>query len=65
MIMLTGLNNKEFYLNPNHIEKMESVPETVITLSNGKKYIVNECIDEVIDSIIIFKKKILKGDFSV
>lgn len=65
MIMLTGLNNKEFYLNPDHIEKMESVPETVITLSNGKKYIVNECIDEVIDSIIIFKKKILKGDFSV
>ncbi|WP_066872301.1 flagellar FlbD family protein [Clostridium mediterraneense] len=58
MIKLVGLNNKEFYLNENHIEKIESVPETVLTLSNGKKYIVNESIDKVISSIIEFKKRI-------
>lgn len=63
MIMLTGLNNKEFYLNPDHIEKMEEVPETVITLSNGKKYIVIETIPEVISEIVRFKKRIFKGDF--
>ncbi|WP_297517593.1 flagellar FlbD family protein [uncultured Clostridium sp.] len=63
MIILTALNNKEFYLNPDHIEKMESVPETVLTLSNGKKYIVTESIDEVIDLIVRFKKRIFKGDF--
>lgn len=58
MIKLVGLNNKEFYLNENHIEKIESVPETVLTLSNGKKYIVKESIDEVISSIVEFKKRI-------
>ena len=63
MIILTALNNKEFYLNPDHIEKMESVPETGLTLSNGKKYIVTESIDEVIDLIGRFKKRIFKGDF--
>lgn len=61
MIKLVGLNNKEFYLNENHIEKIESVPETVLTLSNGKKYIVNESIDEVISSIVEFKKRIHLG----
>ncbi|MGL4761254.1 MAG: flagellar FlbD family protein [Sarcina sp.] len=63
MIMLTALNNKEFYLNPDHIEKMESVPETSITLGNGKKYIVTESIEEVIELIVRFKKRIFKGDF--
>ncbi|MGL5633652.1 MAG: flagellar FlbD family protein [Sarcina sp.] len=58
MIKLTAMNKTEFYLNPDHIEKMESVPETVITLGNGKKYIVNESIDEVIDCIVKFKKRI-------
>lgn len=63
MIMLTGLNNKEFYLNPDHIEKMEEVPETVITLGNGKKYIVTETIPEVISEIVKFKRRIFKGNF--
>lgn len=63
MIMLTGLNNKEFYINPDHIEKMESVPETVITLGNGKKYIVNEEIEEVIDCIVRFKRRIFLKNF--
>lgn len=61
MIKLVGFNNKEFYLNENHIEKIESVPETVLTLSNGKKYIVNESIDDVISSIVEFKKRIYLG----
>ena len=44
MIDLTGMNNKEFALNADHIEKIEEVPETLITLNNGKKYIVLESI---------------------
>ena len=63
MIILTGINNIEFYLNPDHIEKMESVPETVITLGNGKKYIVNEEIEEVIDLIVKYKRRLFSKDF--
>lgn len=58
MIRLTGLNNKEFILNAELIEKIEDVPESVITLSNGKKYIVLESTDEIIDKIIEYKRKI-------
>lgn len=58
MIKLTGLNNKEFILNAELIEKIEDVPESLITLSNGKKYLVLESMDEIIDEIIEYKRKI-------
>lgn len=58
MIDVTGMNNKEFILNADHIEKIEEVPETLITLTNGKKYIVLESIDEVKEEIIRYKNKI-------
>ncbi|KEI10647.1 flagellar FlbD family protein [Clostridium botulinum C] len=58
MIRLKALNKKEFYLNEDNIEKIEEVPETLITLTNGKKYIVLEPTHEVINKVIEFKKKI-------
>lgn len=58
MIDLTTMNNTEFVLNADHIEKIESVPETLITLTNGKKYIVLESIEEVKNRVIKYKNKI-------
>ncbi len=58
MVYLTTIGNKEFILNCDHIEKLEEVPETLITLTNGKKYLVLESTEEVIEKIIVFKKKI-------
>jgi flagellar protein FlbD len=63
MIRLTGMNGKEFVLNDEQIEKIDEVPETVIMLINGNKYIVEESSDEVIDKVINFKKQIFKGNF--
>lgn len=58
MIDLTAMNNTEFVLNADHIEKIECVPETLITLTNGKKYIVLESIEEIKDKVIKYKNKI-------
>lgn len=58
MINLTSINKSGFCLNEDHIEKIESVPETVITLDNGKKYLVLESIDEINNKIINYKRKI-------
>lgn len=63
MIKLRGMNGKDFVLNDSQIEKIEEVPETVITLVNGNKYIVEETVDEVINKVIMFKKQIFKGTF--
>jgi flagellar protein FlbD len=60
LIKLTGLNNKEVIINAEHIEKLESVPESLITLINGNKYIVLESTDEIINKVIEYKNKIFK-----
>ncbi|WP_291652307.1 flagellar FlbD family protein [Clostridium sp.] len=59
MINVTAMNNKEFILNADHIEKIEEVPETLITLTNGKKYIVLESVEEIVEKVIRYKNKIV------
>lgn len=58
MIDVTGMNHEKFILNADHIEKIEEVPETIITLTNGRKYIVLESIEEVKSAVIKYKNKI-------
>lgn len=58
MIDVTGMNHQKFILNADHIEKIEEVPETIITLTNGRKYIVLESIEEVRSAVIKYKNKI-------
>ncbi|MBE4908722.1 flagellar FlbD family protein [Bacillus luteolus] len=47
MIKLTRLNGKPFTLNAIYIEQVESFPDTTITLTNGKKFVVKESVDDV------------------
>ncbi len=58
MIDVTGMNHEHFILNADHIEKIEEVLETIITLTNGRKYIVLESIEEVRQAVIKYKNKI-------
>ncbi len=58
MIKVTRLNKTEFFINPNLIEIMEETPNTVITLTNEKKYIVLEKTSEIVKSIIEFNRMI-------
>lgn len=58
MIKVNRLNQKEFVINSDLIYLIEETPDTVIFLSNGKKFVVNNSVDEVIDKIIDYKAKI-------
>jgi len=58
MIEVTAMNHQKFILNADHIEKIEEMPETIITLTNGKKYIVLESIEEVKSEVLKYKNKI-------
>ncbi|MFC1671082.1 flagellar FlbD family protein [Spirochaetota bacterium] len=57
MIILHKLNGDEFVLNSDHIETIEERPDTVITLENEKKYLVQESIDTIIESILDYQRK--------
>lgn len=59
MIKVTGLNRKEFIINAEHIEIIEEIPESVITLLGGSKYVVLEPGEEIIKRVIEYKNRIL------
>lgn len=61
MILLTGLNGKEFFLNCDLIEKIEVTPDTVITTTTNKKFVVKESPEAIIKKIIIFRKSYMNG----
>ncbi len=56
MVILTKLNGKEIMLNDNQIENVAETPDTVITMSNGHTYIVQESIEEIFQKIAAFSR---------
>ena len=58
MIKVTRLNGKSYNINALYIEAIESNPDTLITLTNGKKFVVRESEKEIIHSIHTFYKSI-------
>ena len=58
MIRLTRFDGKDFFVNAELIQSVESIPDTIITLISGEKIIVAEPADKVIELTIEYKKKI-------
>jgi flagellar protein FlbD len=58
MIAVNRLNNQELWLNPHLIETIEATPDTVITLTNGKRLVVKESATAVVEKIIQYRRKI-------
>ena len=58
MIELHNLSGTSFYLNCDLIYRMEVNFDTVITLTNMQKLIVQEKPDEVVEKIIAYRRKI-------
>jgi flagellar protein FlbD len=56
MILLTRFHSGErFAVNPDLIERVEETPDTVITLTNGAKHVVQESLDEISESVQVYK----------
>ncbi len=58
MIPVTRLNGKQIIINAFLIESMESTPDTIITLTTGKKIIVLEEIADVISLVKSYMRQI-------
>jgi len=57
VIYLTRLNGERIVLNTDLIEFMEKTPDTVVTLTTGKKFVVREPVNEIVEHINWFKRK--------
>ena len=58
MIELTKLNDIKFSVNPELIEIVETTPDTVITLTTGRKLIENESRQDIKNLVLSYKRKI-------
>jgi flagellar protein FlbD len=60
MIKVTRLKSQDhdFVLNAELIETIEKTPDTVVTLVNGKKLIVEESVDEVVRKVMDYRRAI-------
>ena len=57
MIKVTRINNSELVINADLIEFVEPIPETIISLTTGKKIMVKEEIDTIIERVAEFKRR--------
>ncbi len=55
LVRVTRIKGGAFFINEDHIETMESNPDTVITLVNGHRYVVAESTEEILARIQLFR----------
>jgi flagellar protein FlbD len=58
MIEVTRLNGTKLFLNADMVEYVESTPDTIITTSSGKHYVVREDVLTVVERIIGYQRRI-------
>jgi len=59
MIVVTRLNDSQFAVNPDLIERIHANPDTTLVMVDGAKYIVTESVSEVIHRIAAFRAYVL------
>ncbi len=59
MIVVTRLNGPPLALNCDLIERAEETPDTVLTLVDGTKYVVQESVDQIIERVREFRASVV------
>lgn len=59
MIVVTRLNDSQFAVNPDLIERIHENPDTTLVMVDGAKYIVTESLAEVIDLVVAYRSRIV------
>jgi flagellar protein FlbD len=57
MIGLTRLNGRPLVVNAELIETVEATPDTVVSLTNGKKFVVLEDPEEVVERVVRYRRR--------
>lgn len=58
MIQVTRLDGREFYLNPHQIEYIELNPDTTLIMLSGKRLIIREDYETILQRIIAYRREI-------
>ena len=63
MIEVTRLNGTTVLINSDLIETVEETPDTVISLTTGKKFIVKESRQQIKSLVKSYKREIMETGF--
>jgi flagellar protein FlbD len=58
MIVLTKINNAPIAVNSDLIEYIEETPDTIITMTNSDKVVVQERMTEIIEKVVRYRRLI-------
>ena len=58
MILLTKINRAPIAVNCDIIEYIEETPDTVITLTNNDKVVVQESMSEIIRRVVQYRRTV-------
>jgi flagellar protein FlbD len=61
MIPLTRINGTQLFLNSDLIEHLEVTPDTVVSLTNGQKFVVLGTPEEVAARVMELRRSIHRG----
>ncbi|MCC3145200.1 flagellar FlbD family protein [Halanaerobium sp. Z-7514] len=61
MIKATRTDDRELIINAELIIEIQETPDTIITMSNGKKVLVKEKAAEIVSRVIEYRQKIMNG----
>ncbi|MCU1582065.1 MAG: flagellar protein FlbD [Microbacteriaceae bacterium] len=59
MIVVTRLNDTQFAVNPDLIERIHANPDTTLVMVDGAKYIVTESLSEIIERIAQYRARVV------
>lgn len=65
MIVLTRLSGSVFALNSDLIERVDSTPDTVITLVDGAKYVVSESLEQVVGAVRAYRSGVIADSAAI
>lgn len=58
MIQVERLNGSSYFINPHMIESMECLPDLTITMLSGKKIVVRNSPEDVVNKIVEYRSRI-------
>ena len=58
MITLTRINGDPIVVNADLIQQIESTPDTLLFLTNDRRIMVRESVQEVVQAIIQYRRQI-------
>jgi flagellar protein FlbD len=61
MIRVTRINGDPVVVNAEFIEFIEPTPDTLLSLTTGKKMMVQETVDDVIERIVEYRLRVSGG----